>query len=584
MNEYEFHELRNKVKTLEEKVERLEKQQLDAQASPSFPIENESNFVSKSVIKDDGLKNKGIPAVENTPSIEKPSKKNEPKTELKSASKSEELIDWEYTLGRVWLPRIFIFVFLFGVIWGFKAAVDYGIITEPVRCLIGGLVAVILFYFGQKQVDKQRHILGQTLLGGSVILLIISTFAGHMLYGLFSPTIALILNGCWILFGLFLSFKHKSESLAILSSFVGTMIPFLIESKDMEVSYFFVFEFMLYGIFLYVSYIKNYRILYVISSILLHIALLMSAVANFFDHFELPWYFGLVALMQHGLLLFFHVSKKELYPEQKGLFFSSFFVTLLWMYSSFDSDYVDYALLSFSILYIGMFVAVKKGILSIGSDRANVFLAIATYSSFIYMIHLFGDENYLLVALLVQSSLSLWVGYKTKSVFQKVNGWIVYIVCCFSFIPFLFMSLDSIFSSDVLTWVVFMGSLYFVREILKKEDEKGTSQTLLAIVLSILFVVFLTHVTLYFTNDFTMNIQYLSVSFVWCLYAIGAVIFGRSIKHVAIQRFGIIFIFITLIKVFLIDLPNVSIFIRAILFLGLGVFGLLMSRFYYSKK
>ncbi|MGO4274314.1 hypothetical protein AB4Z22_31520, partial [Paenibacillus sp. TAF58] len=49
--------------------------------------------------------------------------------------------DWEHLIARVWLPRIFIVVFLLGVLWGFTAAVNAGIITEPVRCILGVIVA-----------------------------------------------------------------------------------------------------------------------------------------------------------------------------------------------------------------------------------------------------------------------------------------------------------------------------------------------------------------------------------------------------------------------------------------------------------
>ncbi|WP_025025507.1 DUF2339 domain-containing protein [Caldalkalibacillus mannanilyticus] len=97
-------------------------------------------------------------------------------------------------------------------------------------------------------------------------------------------------------------------------------------------------------------------------------------------------------------------------------------------------------------------------------------------------------------------------------------------------------------------------------------------------------LIFITQLAMYFTEGVAEHIQHLVISFSWALYAIAGVLYGvmRSKKNVRV--FGVGLLFFTLLKIIFVDLPNVPLFIRAILFIGLGAIGIFMSRMYYSKK
>ncbi|MGI6577527.1 MAG: DUF2339 domain-containing protein [Eubacteriales bacterium] len=74
--------------------------------------------------------------------------------------------------------------------------------------------------------------LGTVLLSGAVSVAILTTFAMHVLYGFVPPFIAFILNLIWIGLGLFLSDRHRSEAIAILTACAGYLVPFLVEGKE----------------------------------------------------------------------------------------------------------------------------------------------------------------------------------------------------------------------------------------------------------------------------------------------------------------------------------------------------------------
>ncbi|PDZ93746.1 hypothetical protein CON36_37555, partial [Bacillus cereus] len=107
-----------KVSDLERRVEELEKEVV---------------FLKKRVFGTEAIKEEpAIPqTTNNKPSMEqKPTGVNVPLDSVIASTKKpvpkKEEVDWEKLLGQVWLPRVFIFVLILGILWGFKAAVDSG--------------------------------------------------------------------------------------------------------------------------------------------------------------------------------------------------------------------------------------------------------------------------------------------------------------------------------------------------------------------------------------------------------------------------------------------------------------------------
>ena len=157
--------------------------------------------------------------------IEKPKSTESPKS-FEAPKKTpmkprKEPVDWENLIGRVWLPRIFIFILLLGVIWGFKVAVDAGILNETNRVITGFLAAILFLYIGDKQIKRGHHALGKVLVSGSVAILLLSTFTMHLLYGMIPAGFAFILNVLWVAMGIYLAYRHKSEAMGIMMTYLA---------------------------------------------------------------------------------------------------------------------------------------------------------------------------------------------------------------------------------------------------------------------------------------------------------------------------------------------------------------------------
>ena len=86
------------------------------------------------------------------------------------------------------------------------------------------------------------------------------------------------------------------------------------------------------------------------------------------------------------------------------------------------------------------------------------------------------------------------------------------------------------------------------------------------------------------------DVNSLIISFLWMVYASLTIWYGRLKNTIAIFRknemiyIGLVVLFITVGKLFLIDLVMVSMTIRAILFLIIGVIGVGISRLFFINK
>jgi uncharacterized membrane protein len=488
-------------------------------------------------------------------------------------------IDLEKQIGQVWLPRIFIFVLLLGVIWAFKAATNNGIITEPVRILLGYLFSLVLYLFGERQVKHERKALGLVLLGGTVTLLVLTTFAAHYLYNFLPPAIAFLLNIVWVGLGLFLSYKHRSEPLSVFVAIGGYLVPFLIESTNSYVFVFGGYELILYlSLFLF-AVNRGYIVLFYISLFLLHIVYFIN---NMYTNAVYDELLFLGILVQHLTLLLYFIWKSEKMQHLLISMFGNFVLTITWVYLVYDQA-ADWWSLGFFVLYTLLAVYLKgKGSI----EKVAVAATIASFSLLVFLLSYF-ETDAKAGLIVIEGTLMIFLGLHLKASIKQVSGILVYII---GMGIILNQEIELFFSVRTLNWLLVIATIAAVHVLFKKYKKayvehlerimlNGTAGALLFVIL-----LFITQVTGVLTEEFSFNVTQMAISFVWAIYAVCAIIFGVIKKVKWIRLFGIGMLFVTLLKLIFIDLPTVSIVIRAILFIGIGVIGMAISRFYYMRK
>ncbi|HZG88105.1 DUF2339 domain-containing protein [Paenibacillus sp.] len=533
----------DKLSELERRIERLEAEVRRLQAEKAgAPV---------------GMPARTPAAAPPRPAVERP------------APKPREPVDWEHTIGRVWLPRVFVFVLLFGVIWGFKAAVDFGIVTEPVRVGLGYLLAAGLLGFGHRQMKGNRALLGSVLLGGSVCALMLTTFAAHALYGYFGGYAAFALNALWVVLAIGLSHRYRSEGLAVLAAIGGLLVPLLVDIEGNTSMFYAAFEAMVYGAFLWYSLRMSFRVLYYAAAGLLHAALL-ALVATGGD----AAVFAAVAVLQHLFLLGAYVLRSARIEEQAGTLLMSFALTFGWMWASYEEGTLHYALLSLAVLHSACAFALWR---RSGKEAVPPSAAVATYALLTFLLSALDGEARPILATW-EGIAALFVGQAAGSKFQRANGFLVYGIGVLLTAFALLDGMTAIVSIQSLLWLSLLGSLFAMKRIVPAIGK----QTNVAVGVALLLLI--TDVTGCLTAALSDNAQRLSLSFAWALYAAAGVAYGAFRKSKQVRGIGLAMLFATLLKVIFFDLPNVPIAVRAILFIGIGLIGMLLSRLLYRKE
>jgi uncharacterized membrane protein len=490
--------------------------------------------------------------------------------------------DWEHLIARVWLPRIFIVVFLLGILWGFTAAVNAGILTEPVRCILGIIAAGFMYWQGELQFHRNRTALGQVLLGGSMGVLILSLFAAHMLFDLISTSLAFLLFIVSIGLSVYTAIRHRSQALIIITLFAGYLVPFLVDSANPSIWIFAGYEALFSITMILLSLRYAFRGVYFVAFGVLHLPLFVGLISD--NVTESRAAIIIAVFLQHILLYTLTTFRsKETQMDHPITLYMSFGLVAAWafgLYGSLNERLVyEWMIASWSVLYsVTAFWLISK------KREPAYHLSIATFSWFLWLVYVLHTDQ-VSAAILAEGAIALYLGIKLKSKLQQITGITAFLI---GLISVLNQPITEIFSTHTFAWLVLLasiGSIYiFLNRIL--EESKGKTEVKLLLLWSeaILFLIFITQITNVLTESLTFDYQHLILSAVWVIYAILVIFTGMIMKKQRIRLAGILFIFVALLKIVLVDLPDVSTAIRAILFIGLGAIGVAISRLFYKPK
>jgi uncharacterized membrane protein len=487
----------------------------------------------------------------------------------------KEPVDMEKLIGQVWLPRIFIFVLLIGVVWAFKAASNYGFLNEYVKIGAGYMASIALIFIGHLQTKKNRVALGHVLLGGSIVLLLIDTFSMHVLYGMIPMIPAFVLNLLWVGLGIYFSHHYSSQPLAILTGIGGYLIPFLLENAHPSVLQFTVFETAFYLILLIYAMIKKYQFLYPVAFAFLHLSFIASMTFSNANDLKI---FAIAALLQHIFLLVTFFIRRSFLKLQVGICFTSFVFLAGWLRVSYPSNQFEIAILVIFAVYALLSVLLWKK----EREHLSVSLSIASFALLLFLVNHFKLENGTGL-IMVEGMITVYLGFISKSKLGQSIGGVVYGIG--ALITFLdpFTIILSIYFAN---WTVLILSLFAFIPYVKwiNPREWTTMKRIIQIAAMFLILFYLTYFANALTTDQSLNIQHMAVSFIWAIDAFVAMVIGSKWDEKLIRLSGLGLLFLTLVKLIFTDLDYLSIIVRAILFIVLGLIGIVISRIYYKAQ
>jgi uncharacterized membrane protein len=127
-----------------------------------------------------------------------------------------------------WFARIGAVALLLAAAYGYKYAVDRGLITPAFRVALGLMAGSGLLVAGEATRRRDWSAFAQAVTGGGIGLLYLSTWAAYSRYGLISAPAAFAALAVVVALGVGFAWRHESEALAILATIGGFLNPYLV--------------------------------------------------------------------------------------------------------------------------------------------------------------------------------------------------------------------------------------------------------------------------------------------------------------------------------------------------------------------
>ncbi|MGM8213270.1 DUF2339 domain-containing protein [Virgibacillus sp. W0430] len=462
-----------------------------------------------------------------------------------SNTKLKDKVDFESLLG-IWLPRVFMFILLLGVLWGLKVGMDNGWITNSIRVVIGYTGTILLLFAGMHYVKQQKKLFGHTLLGGFIALGILTTFAAHHLYDYFNALVAFCIGILYIIGGMILAKRMKSETLTIFSAIAGFLLPFLLEGAEASTLLFCTYILVLFLSFFYVSLSEKHKLSFYITFLLFHLTLFAYGLLEGTTGKE-PIIVGTVVI-QHLLLLVYYVKgtvSRVVFNEV--LIYTNVVFMIAWIkLLERQQETVLYGLLALLYAMLAIYFIRKKS-----TTLKSVVTAVAVFTISVWLLSIQWDVAQLrLIFLLINGTIGLWVGFNYKAVRTIVMSAFVYGLTAYVVISFI--TIQRFFSIEHFSWMallITMCSVYYIVYQMNRTKIE-TKQTFFAHSLIIgQFIVFLYIHHLANTFIHMVNISYPTALHVKMLIYLLVLILmyfmhkwkhGLFVTHASIAGFGIV--------------------------------------------
>ncbi|EEL89493.1 hypothetical protein bcere0029_5990 [Bacillus cereus AH1272] len=478
---------------------------------------------------------------------------------------------------QTWLPRIFVGIMLLGVIWLFKAGVDAGLLTPAIRVVFGIVLSAGLYYVGDIQIKRERQALGLVLAGGSITGIVLTTFAAHYLYEFIPASIAFICNIVWVILGIYLAKRYRSEYLAIFVAVGAFFVPFLLNSTTPNTYIFFSYETILTISLLWYALRNRYKYLYMISyvvaAIVLFVFFVVMSILVENVQVQLTVVYGII-----HLLLFWHMfSERNFIQEARLAIFSANAVFFILAISQIP-EFTTWGLVISAFVHAVMFVLEYRK--NKHSVFTNLIFGFAMGSFSLAILYEYSLVNAAIV-LMLQGFLGMVTAIKVK---QNIKLYVSATIYAIGMVQTIFSPFDEFISAGFVAHIILIGTFYYCM-IQAKEVLASLGKYVYSIALySLMVIVFITITRIGEVLSTDGSIISVSVSLLWMVYALFAVWFGRYRQMNEILYAGLVVLVVTVGKLFLLDLPEVSMMIRAVLFLIVGSIGIVISRIFFSKE
>ncbi len=530
----------------------------------------------------------------------------QPMNELPGQRRSS--FELEVNLGQKWLLMIGILTMVFGVGYFLKYSFEQGWVG-PAGRVASAYLWGIAFLFAGDRFRKKIERFGLSLIGGGIAVLYFAAFAAFQIYHLFGqvPSFGVMVL-ITVLAGT-LSVYYDEKWLAVLGLVGGFLTPVLLttgqDNQIVLMTYMTILNLGLLGI----AFHKKWDILNILGFVFTY--LLYSG--WFMMHYGESKFWPAILFLNvfyliYSIAPFAYQFLRESSEQAKGylIMVPNSFIAFAFSYSMIR-DYFSLPWVSVvSVFYAGVFLALASTLMQQGKQDREAFVVLLGKAALflIITVPLIFSRHWVTMFWAAEALALLWMGVKLRRKGLIMGAYILFGVTLGKFLLYDYnvifhFDLDHDFSfaesylyllpERFITMAVLLGTLLAagyltLRSELRSLLENVTDSSLVFAVSAVLLFIMLNAETSGFFHEYLPAARFAALSVLWTICAVALMIRGVSENVPTLRRVSFVLFLVTILKVFLFDMSNVSTPYRIVSFIILGLVLVGTSYLYYKFK
>lgn len=515
----------------------------------------------------------------------------------------------EVNFGQKWLLIIGIVTMVFGVGYFLKYSFEQGWIGPAGRVSMAYVWGIVFLAAGNLFRKKDYETFGLYLAGGGIATLYFSTFAAFQLYHLIGQLPSFAIMVLITTLAATLAIVYDTKWLAVLGLIGGFLTPVLLSTgQDNQIalmSYMTLLNLGLLGIAFY----KKWDLLNIFGFIFTY---LLYAVW-FNSHYDRMKFWPSIIFLNAFYVIYSIIPFAYQFFRKESEKMEGFVIILPNSLLAFGGSYymiTNYAAIEWvsvvTISYAVLFLAMASYLARAGKqDQESFVVLIAKAALFLVItIPVIFSKHWITVFWAAQAAVLLWTGVRLgrKAVIYGAYGLLVLTAGKFIaydyeavfkvsfFFGYRSLAYTHMIAERLLTSVLLLAVLGYVAYLTRRNSlalvsgaTGRDSDGFFALLGIVLFIVLNTETSLFF-GDYLTAARFAAISVLWTIFSVVLMMLGFREKSSLLRKISLCLFAVTLGKVFLFDMENVSTPYRIISFIILGLVLVGTSYLYYKFK
>lgn len=514
---------------------------------------------------------------------------------------------FEVNLGQKGLLIVGLVAMVFGIGYFLKYSFEQGWVGPAGRVAMAYLWGIVMLGAGNIFRKRDLEMFGLYVIGGGIATLYAATFAGFQLYHLFGQLSSFgIMVMITVLAGT-LAVVYETKWLAVLGLIGGFLTPVLLSTgQDNQIglmSYMTILNLGLLGIAFY----KKWDLLNILGFVFTY--LLFSS--WYLEHYSVLKFWPAIIFLNvfyliYSVLPFAYQFMSSAQRQLKGFLIiaPNSFITFGYSYAMIrgyaGQEWVSVISVSYALVFLTMATYLAKR----GNEEEAFTILVAKAALFLVItIPLLVSNHWITIFWAVQAAALLWMGSRLDR--SGLTGG-AYILLFLAIGKFLLYDYGTVFHFTTRQGHIYSSYTYLIAERLitslilliaggwfalsahRKRTtlltNSGPDFPYVAALNGVLLFIMLNVETASFFYDYLLAGRFAAISVLWALFSIVMIMIGFRINSGALRKASLCLFVVTIIKVFLFDMSNISTPYRIISFIILGLMLVGTSYLYYRFR